>query len=390
MKGFTRWMSLLGLLVLLFAVMPASTFAATKPKSQPHTVHHYTVTGRPYVVGNRIYDGSGNPIIFRGTHISSALDVAHPESNEVLATQHLNSQFFTVLHDTWNMNAVRIATSDWLWDADKLGYIAKLQQVANEANQAGLYVIFSLHEDDKTGLPFPPNNVNMPSPKAVEYWTAVASTFKDNPMVIFDVFNEPREAGLNRYKLTDADWQYWLHGGTRNGRTVVGMQDLVNAIRSTGAQQIVIVEAFENWFATIGNNFVQDQEVVYSVHQYFQPSIRTISTWDQKFGKLSLTKPMYIGEWALQPNPAFPSRCIDLAYDQTTQLLQSFLTYMEQHYVSWTAYAFLIKSLITDYTNYTPSTLNRPWTCGDLTSTAGDGELVKNYLTTHSSTAPHH
>ena len=42
---------------------------------------------------------------------------------------------------------------------------------------------------------------------------------------------------------------------------------------------------------------------------------------------------------------------------------------------------FSLNHLIQDYTDYTPTTLDIPWECGDHKSTAGMGTLVKQFLT---------
>jgi hypothetical protein len=161
---------------------------------------------------------------------------------------------------------------------------------------------------------------------------------------------------------------------------VLGMQDLVNIVRQQGAKQIVIVEALDNWFQTIGSIRVQDPNVVYSVHQYFLPNIRTPTSWDLKFGNFSQQVPLFIGEWAVQVHTIYPSRCSGLTPTQATQLVNEFLAYMQQKMVSWTAYDFGPDQLIVNY-NYTPTELTGPWTCGDLHSTAGMGNLILQYLT---------
>jgi hypothetical protein len=220
----------------------------------------------------------------------------------------------------------------------------------------------------------------MPSSLAVNFWQAIAQAFKANSMVMYDVFNEPRAHDIVGLP-TDADWQFWLHGGTRANRTVVGMQRLVGAIRHQGAPQIIVVEALNNSFETIGSNLPTGSNIVYSVHQYFQDDVRTTASWDLKFGNLGKQEPTYIGEWAFTPNSIYPSRCDNLNDAQAIQLVNSFLSYMQQHKTSWTAFAFMLNQLFLDYTNYTPTTLSGAWVCTHSTPIAQDGDLVKQFLT---------
>jgi len=84
---------------------------------------------------------------------------------------------------------------------------------------------------------------------SIDFWTSVASLFKGNPLVIFDLFNEPYP---DREPLPPADaWDIWLNGGkvhignppdpSASTYTVVGMQSLVDAVRSTGATNPIML-----------------------------------------------------------------------------------------------------------------------------------------------------
>ena len=42
-------------------------------------------------------------------------------------------------------------------------------------------------------------------------WSQVAEAFKSNPLVIFELFNEPF---LGDSKVTDKDWMCWANGRT--------------------------------------------------------------------------------------------------------------------------------------------------------------------------------
>ena len=394
----------LGKLLLFQSLILVLTISVTLSSTvlQTYTPRVRAAGAMPFVQGNHILDGQGHLLILRGAHIESTLNIAEPyvTPGAVLATQHLTSITFDLMRNTWNMNAVRIATSDSLWKAHPGEYMGTLKSVVANANLAGLYVILSLHEDLRSGLQLNESGSEMPTDLAVAYWHTVAAAFKSNPMVMFDVYNEPRIRGLTGQGLTDKDWQLWLHGGilypgTQYSVNVRGVQDLVNAIRQAGAKQIVIVEALQNWFQTIdangtGSNFVVDPNVVYSAHVYFQDNTRTLQDWNLKFGDVSSTNdlltrfPIFVGEWAFTPN-IYLARCNNLTPQQAIALVNSFLHYMQQNNMSWTAFAFTIKQLFLDYTHYTPTQLAiptgaPPWTCGMPTPIVGDGYLVQQYL----------
>src|SRR5439155_1196812 len=68
----------------------------------------------------------------------------------------------------------------------------------------------------------------------------VATTFRSNSSVLFDIFNEPYP---DSNQDTIAAWTCWRDGGTCPGvaYTAAGSQELVNAIRGTGATNVIMV-----------------------------------------------------------------------------------------------------------------------------------------------------
>ncbi len=75
---------------------------------------------------------------------------------------------------------------------------------------------------------------------APDFWRSVAGTFRDNGAVLFDLYNEP-------YPDHDGDgelgWKCVRDGGRCPGVGFVaaGMQELVDAVRSTGARNPLLV-----------------------------------------------------------------------------------------------------------------------------------------------------
>ena len=66
---------------------------------------------------------------------------------------------------------------------------------------------------------------------APAFWSSVARAFVADPAVIFDLYNEPNSIS----------WPCWLHGCVLpEGWRTAGMQTLVDAVRSTGAEQPII------------------------------------------------------------------------------------------------------------------------------------------------------
>lgn len=195
---------------------------------------------------------------------------------------------------SWNMNLVRIPLNEDTWlgihncIADS-GTSALLQsnvkQIVANANANGLYVILDLHWSAPNAFGCPVGQASMPdSDNSVNFWTSVANAFKNNPAVMFEMFNEPY--GTNSYSnwvepidssppdgqsATDLNilrdggsydgFYYQCNGGgntpcpsgeTANNEyedtdinpfTTAGMQQILNAIRATGAKNVVISNA---------------------------------------------------------------------------------------------------------------------------------------------------
>src|SRR5690606_11791424 len=84
-----------------------------------------------------------------------------------------------------------------------------------------------------------------PDQDAVEFWKSAAVRYKNHPTVLFGIFNE----------VFGTTWEVWQRGGLieyhdqKLGETIryqsVGMQALVDAIRATGARNIVVVGGLE-------------------------------------------------------------------------------------------------------------------------------------------------
>jgi hypothetical protein len=56
---------------------------------------------------------------------------------------------------------------------------------------------------------------------------------------------------------------------------------------------------------------------------------------------------------------------------------------MDSRHANWSAWDFSPPHLIQDYTTFTPTSLDVPWTCGDTNVVAGMGQIVKQHLTSH-------
>lgn len=152
---------------------------------------------------------------------------------------------------SWKINAVRLPLNETCW----LGingikpayggdnYRQAIQGYVHRLNAAGLYVIIDLHLA-QPGSGQAHGIIPMPdADHAPDFWRSVASTFAANHSLLFDLYNEPHG---------DISWDCWLNGcnvpsGGEGAFSedhppyrAAGMQELVDAVRSTGARQPVM------------------------------------------------------------------------------------------------------------------------------------------------------
>jgi endoglucanase len=198
------------------------------------------------VSGNRLVDESGRPIRLLGVNRSGS---------EYACAQGWG--FFDGPTDLrsiramkrWGINAVRVPLNPDCWlgiDGVKpqLGgdpYRAAIDGFVARLNRAGLYVVLDQHVSAPAGeraLGITPMADADASP---DFWRSVAARYTGNRSLIFDLYNEPH----------DLDWDCWLEGcqipaggkGTERhpAYLAAGMQQLVDAVRSAGATQPLMV-----------------------------------------------------------------------------------------------------------------------------------------------------
>ena len=352
-------------------------------------------SGMPHAQGNQIVDAKGQPFLLHGAQIESPFNNIKSWQQGKRPTQMITSATFQAMVQQWHMNALRLPISNWEYAKFGSAYMSQLDTIVSEANQAGLYVILDLHDDVKSGSPYPSKDSLIPKTEDVTFWTEIAAHFKTNPMVMFDPYNEPVEP----------NWNTWLNGGgtTSDGATIVGFQNLVQAIRSTGAQQIIVLEPGSagggksnqnttgaeegGWSNFPISDAIKDSNVIYSLHVYqgiSQSATQQIAKW----GPLVNHYPLIYGEWALLPNGSGKSgaaHCQNLPTNGTaaTQLVQNFVNYMASIHASWIAWQFAPPYLVQNTANYAPTTFPPTLTCGDTKAVVGMGTIVQQWLTQH-------
>lgn len=188
------------------------------------------------VVGNKLVNRSGSPIRLYGIDRSGT---EYACINGRFTDGPTDKQSITAM-TSWHINAVRIPLNEDCWlgvnglpaSYGGVRYRAAISAYVARLHQAGLYVILDLHWNAPGRTLATGQQPMADLDHSVAFWSSVARQFKADRAVAFDLYNEP-------YGMS---WGCWRNGCTLSeGWRTAGMQALVNAVRSTGADQPIIV-----------------------------------------------------------------------------------------------------------------------------------------------------
>src|ERR1700733_12730462 len=156
------------------------------------------------VRGNHLVDGSGKTVRLLGVNRSGA-EYQCVEGDQIFdgPTDWASIKAMK----SWKINAVRVPLNESCWlgingVAPSLGgsaYRAAIREYVSGLERAGLYVILDLHwaaprHGLATGLIPLPDAEHAPA-----FWSSVATEYREDRGVIFDLYNEPH----------DVNWECW-------------------------------------------------------------------------------------------------------------------------------------------------------------------------------------
>ena len=167
---------------------------------------------------------------------------------------------------------------------------------------------------------------------SLDFWTDVATRFKDDGNVVFDLFNEPFP---DNNQDTVTAWTCWRDGGAacpNIGYAAVGMQQLVDTVRATGAANLIVLGGVQysrinsHWLTYEPNDRVHN--LAASWHLYPNSYCSDQTCWDTQFQPfLSQTAAVAteIGQGGTAPCP--------------TDFLDTVMLWLDAHeegYLAWT------------------------------------------------------
>jgi endoglucanase len=216
----------------------------------------------------------------------------------------------------WNIHAVRIPLNEDCWlgtfgTPSGATYQQAVKDYVNLLVANGINPIVEMHWNHGvyTGTASACADANatcqkpMPDAQyAPTFWTQLATMFKGTNAVVFDLFNEPYPDAASNWADATAAWTCLRDGGTCTGigYQVAGMQTLVNAVRATGATNVIMVAGL-----TWTNDLTQwltykpsdpAGNLMASWHTYNFNACVTVACWDSQIGTVAAQVPVTAGE----------------------------------------------------------------------------------------------
>ena len=314
-----------------------------------------------HVEGNRLVDSSGQRLVLRGVNRPGTEYMCAQDRG--IADGPIDEASIAAIR-SWRANAVRVPLNEHCWlgiddGAATPQYIGETyrETVAAFVDRllaGGLYVILELKWSAPAGQPAT-NQGPMPNASySAAFWTSVADRFKDDGRVIFDLFNEPIPNN-NQNDATDEaarrSWECWRDGGTAScdptlrlgtkattmsASEAIGMQTLVDAVRATGASNVIMLGGIQ-WANTLWSSPTRNwlaykpadpfDNLIAAVHIYPGNWCVTVSCYDAEIAPVAAQVPVIASEVGIES-------CDSATASWLTTLL-SWLDARQSGYLAW-------------------------------------------------------
>jgi hypothetical protein len=290
----------------------------------------------------------------------------------------------------WGVNTVRVPLNEDCWlgingeDPRFSGanYQTAIAQEVSDLHQAGFFVLLDLHWSAPGSYPAQSQNPVPDADHSIDFWRSVATSYRNDPGVVFELYNEPFIYGSYLQNPNQDPWACWLQGcgfsqfvtgGTPYTRTYnwnsAGMQTLVDVIRSTGATQAIQVNGLDwandmsRWSAHRPSDPLN--QIVAGWHSYPGERCAMASCWDSEVAPIAVSTPVNVSETG-------DSVCSAVTY------APQFLPWADQHGLGYQGWTF------------------NPWSdCNDVLLKDWNGTPTTNWASSSMTTswrwqAPHH
>lgn len=273
----------------------------------------------PIVVGNRLVDSRTNATwVPRGVNwpdleysCSQGWKPFHVAADtEAMADWGIDLVRLPLNQDCWLGTDGAPVAGDWAGAAD---YRAVVRQRVDWALDAGLAVILDLHRTGPEGIRAGDGQRAMADQQSVTFWGQVAAAYKNEPSVMFELFNEPYNVAS--FGSGELDWECWRDGGChvdraneieahQNGPSgvtyeVAGMAEMLAAVRGAGAEQPVLLGGL-NWSndltGWLAHKPAGDDQLVAAWHNYYNQGCSQ-ACWDTTIKSVQAQVPVLMTEF---------------------------------------------------------------------------------------------
>jgi endoglucanase len=279
---------------------PSSSSGATTTSSasSSSTTSSGTPTAGLQVQGNKLVDGGKTVRLLGVDHSGTEFQCIH--GSGVFDTgAGIPDQTFVSNMMAWHINTVRVPLNEDCWlgingapsQYSGAAYTGAIASYVSLLRKNGLYVIVDLHWNAGGTNQATGQQEMADSDHAPAFWTSVATMFKDDLGIVFDLYNEPH----------DIAWSCWLNGGcTVSGWPAAGMNQLITAVRSTGAMNVVMAGGISysgdlsEWVANKPTD--PTGNLAASFHTYNFSNCATSGCWTSQLANVANEVPLITGE----------------------------------------------------------------------------------------------
>jgi endoglucanase len=266
-----------------------------------------------HVSGNKLVNANGATVVLHGVDRSGTeyMCVLHNAIFDGPSDQASISAM-----KSWDINAVRVTLNEACWNGESYvnsayagaNYRSAIEAYVKLLNANGIVAIVNLTWSDGayTGASGCGSEAlcQKPMPDAAEsvpFWSSVARAFKGNDAVIFDLYGEPHPGDVVGDETTA--WQCWRNGGSACPGfqyKVAGMQTLVNTVRATGANNVIMLGGLS--YANDLTQWLQyepkdpDHNLAASWHSYNFDHCNNQQCWTSQVAPVIAKVPLIAGE----------------------------------------------------------------------------------------------
>lgn len=278
---------------------PVLALVASLALMSPSAHAAATVAGPLHITGNRITDAGGATLVLRGMHRNLTDAVAatgaevSPDEVDWLTTGRTGS---------WGANVIRVplGSAQWTGECPSLysaakaaSYRSNIKTLIQTITGKGVVALLDLHAST-AGCTSIGRHVMPDAPITQHFWSDAAAAFSGNPLVVFELYNEPHYvpddewrdgtltataqdcdltppyatgAALLQQKAALASCQ-----SARPKFQAVGMQELYDLVATTAPNNLIMIDG-PGWASSPSSKPITTSRgpFVYAFHPYTCP-----------------------------------------------------------------------------------------------------------------------